>query len=64
MVKSLSLKQDDKTPHTEQVVVLDIETTGLIMEIDGDMPHIIQFSANHDHKHKFNKLVWPSDHNF
>ena len=64
MVKSLSLKQDDKTPHTEQVVVLDIETTGLIMEIDGDMPHINQFSANHDHKNKFNKLVWPSDHNF
>ena len=64
MVKKRIINQDDKTPRVEQVVVIDIETTGLIMEIDGDMPHILQFSANHDHEHKFNKLVWPSDENF
>ena len=64
MVKSRRLKQDDKTPRLEQVVVLDIETTGLIMEIDGDMPFILQLSAVHNHENKFNSLVWPSDENF
>ena len=41
MVKKRIINQDDKTPRVEQVVVIDIETTGLIMEIDGDMPQIL-----------------------
>ena len=64
MVKSRFLTEDAKIPRVQQVVHVDLETTGLIQRYSQVVPKILQFSAVYENDHHFDYLVYPGSDNF
>ena len=64
MVKSRFLTEDAKTPRVQQVVHIDLETTGLIQRYSQVVPKILQFSAVYETDHVFDYLVYPGSDDF